>query len=46
MHLINEVQCYQTVRDLRWPDGVCVVGQSLPFCVVVIADVLSAREPD
>ena len=20
--LIDEVQCYQTVRDLRWPDGI------------------------
>ena len=20
--LIDEVQCYQTVRELRWPDGV------------------------
>ena len=21
-HLIDEVQCYQTLRELRWPDGV------------------------
>jgi transposase-like protein len=21
-HLIDEVQCYQTVRALRWPDGI------------------------
>ena len=21
-NLIDEVQCYQTVRELRWPDGV------------------------
>src|SRR5919201_1420257 len=21
-NLINEVQCYQTVRELRWPDGI------------------------
>ena len=21
-HLVDEVQCYQTVRELRWPDGV------------------------
>ena len=21
-HLIDDVQCYQTVRELRWPDGV------------------------
>ena len=20
--LIDEVQCYQTVRELRWPDGI------------------------
>src|SRR5215468_10835573 len=22
MKLIDEVQCYQTVRDIRWPDGI------------------------
>ena len=21
-NLIDDVQCYQTVRDLRWPDGI------------------------
>jgi hypothetical protein len=21
-NLIDDVQCYQTVRELRWPDGV------------------------
>ena len=21
-NLVDDVQCYQTVRDLRWPDGV------------------------
>ena len=21
-NLIDEVQCYQTVRELRWPDGI------------------------
>jgi Transposase zinc-ribbon domain len=27
--LIDEVQCYQTVRELRWPDGVaCPSGES------------------
>ena len=30
-HLIDDVQCYQTVRELRWPDGVecpsCQSGQ-------------------
>jgi transposase-like protein len=29
--LIDEVQCYQTVRDLRWPDGIeCPACQSTP----------------
>jgi hypothetical protein len=28
-HLIAEVQCYQTVRELHWPDGVaCPSWQS------------------
>lgn len=28
-HLIDDVQCYQTVRELRWPDGVtCPACQS------------------
>ena len=28
-HLIDDVQCYQTVRDLRWPDGIeCPACQS------------------
>ena len=21
-HLVDDVQCYQTIRELRWPDGV------------------------
>jgi transposase-like protein len=21
-NLIDEVQCYQTIRELRWPDGI------------------------
>ena len=21
-HLVDDMQCYQTVRELRWPDGV------------------------
>src|SRR5215831_11997568 len=30
-NLIDEVQCYQTVRDLRWPDGItCFSCQSKP----------------
>ena len=28
-HLIDEAQCYETVRELRWPDGVvCPACQS------------------
>jgi transposase-like protein len=28
-NLIDDVQCYQTVRELRWPDGVaCPSGES------------------
>jgi transposase-like protein len=28
-NLIDEVQCYQTVRDIRWPDGIaCPACQS------------------
>ena len=28
-NLIDDVQCYQTVRELRWPDGVaCAACQS------------------
>jgi hypothetical protein len=28
-HLIDDSQCYQTVRELRWPDGVeCLACQS------------------
>ena len=23
-NLIDDVQCYQTVRELRWPDGIDV----------------------
>ena len=26
--LIDDVQCYQTVRELRWPEGIeCPYGQ-------------------
>ena len=28
-NLIDDVQCYQTVRELRWPDGVRVPLVSL-----------------
>src|SRR5262245_8097453 len=28
-HLIDDVQCYQSVRELRWPDGItCPSGAS------------------
>jgi hypothetical protein len=23
-NLIDEVQCYQTVRELRWPEGIII----------------------
>ena len=25
-HLVDDVQCYQTVRELRWPDGVACLS--------------------
>ena len=28
--LIDEVQCYQTVREMRWPDGVVCPSQTPP----------------
>ena len=31
-NLIDEVQCYQTVRDMRWPDDIaCPSYQSIEF---------------
>ena len=27
--LIDEVQCYQTVRELRWPDGIISYSQNI-----------------
>ena len=28
-NLLDDVKCYETVRQLRWPDGVCcpIVGR-------------------
>ena len=41
--LIDEVQCYQTVRELRWPDGIlCPSCQSKE----VIEDVSQVLIPD
>ena len=37
-NLVDDVQCYQTVRELRWPDGVaCSACQSVTVQVVEIA---------
>jgi Transposase zinc-ribbon domain len=31
-NLIDDVQCYQTVRELRWPDGVtCPSARTYPY---------------
>ena len=45
-HLIDDVQCYQTVRELRWPDGVrcpsCAgifLGWFISLLFPVIADI-------
>ena len=30
--LINDVQCYQTVRELRWPDGIMWALSQILVC--------------
>ena len=43
--LIDEVQCYQTVRDLRWPDGIiCPSCQSIEVIKRGFDDTESARQ--
>jgi transposase-like protein len=43
--LIDEVQCYQTVRDLRWPDGIaCPACQSIQMIKRGFDDTDSARQ--
>ena len=44
-HLIDEVQCYQTVRELRWPDGVdCPSCQSTQIIKRGLDDTELARQ--
>ena len=43
--LIDEVQCYQTVRDIRWPDGIaCPSCQSKHVIKRGFDDTESARQ--
>ena len=43
--LIDDGQCYQTVRDLRWPDGIaCPAGQSTQVIKRGLDDTESARQ--
>src|SRR2546430_12251028 len=43
--LIDDVQCYQTVRDLRWPDGIeCPACQSTQVLKRGFADTEPARQ--
>jgi len=44
-HLIDDVQCYQTVRELRWPDGiVCRSCQSQQIIKRGFDDTALARQ--
>jgi transposase-like protein len=44
-NLIDEMQCYQTVHDLRWPDGVeCPAGRSTQVIKRGFDDTESARQ--
>jgi transposase-like protein len=44
-NLIDDMQCYQTVRDLRWPDGVaCPAWQSQQVIKCGFDDTESARQ--
>jgi transposase-like protein len=44
-HLVDDVQCYQTVRELRWPDGVmCPACQSTQVIRRGFDDTESARQ--
>ena len=43
--LIDDVQCYQTVRELRWPDGImCPSCQSTPVIKRGFDDTEPARQ--
>jgi hypothetical protein len=44
-NLIDEVQCYQTVRDMRWPDGIaCPSCQSIHIVKRGFDDTKPARQ--
>ena len=44
-NLVDDVQCYQTVRDLRWPDGInCTAGKSKQVIEHGFNDPESARQ--
>ena len=37
-NLVDDVQCYQTVRELRWPDGV-----ACPSCSRIMPSSVAGR---
>ena len=44
-HLIDDVQCYQTVREWRWPDGIaCPSCESQPVIKRGFDDTEPARQ--
>ena len=44
-NLINDVQCFQTVRELRWPDGLtCPSCQSIQIIKRGFDDTEQARQ--
>ena len=44
-HLIDDVQCYQTVREMRWPEGVeCPSCQSTQVIKRGVDDTEPARQ--
>ena len=46
-HLIDEVQCYQIVRELRWPDGIACPSRASQHVIKRgFDDVESARQRD
>ena len=44
-HLVDDAQCYQTIRELRWPDGVtCPSCESTQIIKRGFDDTESARQ--
>ncbi|MGE3536247.1 MAG: transposase [Candidatus Tectimicrobiota bacterium] len=44
-NLVDEAQCYQTIRELRWPDGItCSSCESKQVIKRGFDDVASARQ--